>query len=224
MAAVIAHEVKNPLAGIRGAVQVIGSRLASDNNDATIVREIVSRIDGLNGLIQDLLLFARPPRPKPVPIEVSPLLAMTASLLRQDPALTGVHVEVVGSAPPVVADPDLLKLVFSNLFINGAHAMHGRGRISVSIESPAPWCRVAIRDEGPGIPADIRDKIFVPFFTTKSRGTGLGLPTAKRLIEAHQGTISVDCPSDGGTIVTVQLPLASSPASTPGAGPLLDSV
>jgi len=224
MAAVIAHEVKNPLAGIRGAIQVIGSRLPSDNKDVAILREIVSRIDGLNGLIQDLLLFARPPRPKPVPLDVSPLLAMTASLLRQDPALTGVQVDVNGSAPPIVADPDLLKLVFSNLLINGAHAMHGSGRIEVAIDSPASWCRVTIRDHGSGIPADIRDKVFVPFFTTKSRGSGLGLPTAKRLIEAHNGTIAIDCPPEGGTLVTVQLPLASSPSSIPGAGSVLDPV
>jgi two-component system, NtrC family, sensor histidine kinase PilS len=212
------------LAGIRGAIQVIGSRLPSDNKDVAILREIVSRIDGLNGLIQDLLLFARPPRPKPVPLDVSPLLAMTASLLRQDPALTGVQVDVNGSAPPIVADPDLLKLVFSNLLINGAHAMHGSGRIEVAIDSPASWCRVTIRDHGSGIPADIRDKVFVPFFTTKSRGSGLGLPTAKRLIEAHNGTIAIDCPPEGGTLVTVQLPLASSPSSIPGAGSVLDPV
>jgi two-component system, LuxR family, sensor kinase FixL len=224
MAAVIAHEVKNPLAGIRGAIQVIGGRLPTDSKDVAILREIVSRIDGLNGLIQDLLLFARPPHPKAVPIDVSPLLSMTASLLRQDPALTGVQVEVAGSAPPIVADPDLLKLVFANLLINGAHAMHGHGHIHVSVESPAPWCRVTIRDQGPGIPSDIRDKIFVPFFTTKSRGTGLGLPTAKRLIEAHHGTISIDCPPGGGTRVTVQLPLATSPSGPPSAGSVLDSV
>lgn len=137
--------------------------------------------------MQDLLLFARPPQPKPAPLEVWPLIAMTADLLSSDPALSGIRVEIEGSAPPILADPELLKIVFLNLLVNGAHAMQGRGRIRVSVAASDVSCRVTFIDGGPGIPADIRDKIFTPFFTTKARGTGLGLPTAKRLVEAHQG-------------------------------------
>ena len=77
-------------------------------------------------------------------------------------------------------------------------------------------CHVAFVDAGPGMPTEIREKIFTPFFTTKSRGSGLGLPTSKRLIEAHHGTISVDCPSDGGTTVTIRLPIAPSTARSAG--------
>lgn len=208
MAAVIAHEVKNPLAGIRGAVQVIGGRLAKDSREASVVGEILSRIDTLNGLIQDLLLFARPPRPRPAPVDVSPLVQTTAQLLNSDPSLSGVRIDVEGSAPPLAADAELLKIVFLNLLVNSAHAMRGEGRISVSISVDGGHCRVAFTDTGPGIPPDVREKIFTPFFTTKSRGTGLGLPTAKRLIEAHHGTIRVECPASGGTVVTIELPLA----------------
>lgn len=209
MAAVIAHEIKNPLAGIRGAVQVIGGRLPNESRDAAIVGEIVNRIDTLNGLIQDLLLFARPPRPKPSLVDVSPLVATTADLLTDDPALSGIEIHVEGSSPPVSADPELLKIVFQNLIVNGAQAMGGKGRISVWIHTTDETCHVRFVDAGPGIPSDIRQKIFTPFFTTKARGTGLGLPTAKRLIEAHQGTIHIDCPPTGGTTVTIRLPLAS---------------
>ena len=85
--------------------------------------------------------------------------------------------------------------------------MQGRGRIDVSVDAHAPWLRIAIADNGPGIPAEIRDKIFIPFFTTKSRGSGLGLPTAKRFVEAHDGRITIDAPPAGGTTVTLQLPL-----------------
>jgi signal transduction histidine kinase len=212
---VIAHEVKNPLAGIRGAVQVIGGRLAKDSREVAVVGEILSRIDTLNGLIQDLLLFARPPQPKPIPVDVSPLVRTTAELLSGDPALSGVRIEVEGSAPPLAGDAELLKIVFLNLLLNGAHAMRGAGRIRVSIDVAGAMCRVAFSDAGPGIPPDIREKIFTPFFTTKSRGTGLGLPTAKRLVEAHHGTIYIDCPPGGGTIVTVELPLATSTAGGP---------
>jgi len=206
MAAVLAHEVKNPLAGVRGAIEVIGSRLPADTRDAAVVKEIVSRIDSLNDLMKDLLLFARPPRPNPLPVEISLLVTSTAELLREDPALNAVQIDVEGSAPPMFADPGLLRIVFLNLMVNSAHAMRGEGHIKVSVQASGGGCCIAFEDSGPGIPVEIREKIFMPFFTTKSRGTGLGLPTAKRLIEAHRGTIDVRCPPGGGTTVTVQLP------------------
>ena len=220
MAAVIAHEVKNPLAGIRGAVQVIGGRLEKGTREAAVVGEILSRIDTLNGLIQDLLLFARPPRPRPAPVDVSPLIATTAELLNSDPALSGVRIDIEGSAPALAADAELLKIVFLNLLANSAHAMRGEGRIQVSIGVDGGYCRVAVADAGSGISPEIREKIFTPFFTTKSRGTGLGLPTAKRLIEAHHGTIRIECPPSGGTTVTVELPLAEARPR----GPVLESL
>ena len=206
MAAVLAHEVKNPLAAVRGAIEVIGTRLPSGTRDAAIVKEIVARIDSLNELMKDLLLFARPPRPNPLPVDIPPLLAATAELLKEDPALNAVRIDVQGTAPPVIADPGLLRIVFLNLMVNSAHAMRGDGQIKVLVEAVNGECRIAFEDNGPGIPPDIREKIFTPFFTTKSRGTGLGLPTAKRLIEAHRGTIDVRCPAGGGTTVIVQLP------------------
>jgi two-component system sensor kinase FixL len=215
MAAVIAHEVKNPLAGIRGAVQVIASRFAHDSRDAAVAGEIIARVDTLNSLIQDLLLFARPPQPKPLPTEASALVASTATLLRSDASLSGVHIDIEGSSPPIAGDPGLLTIVFQNLLVNSGHAMQGTGRIRVRIGTWQAMCELAFIDSGPGIPSDIREKVFTPFFTTKARGTGLGLATAKRLIEAHHGTVVVECPPEGGTIVTIRLPLAAAPV--PGA-------
>ncbi|MBI3401714.1 MAG: PAS domain S-box protein [Acidobacteria bacterium] len=207
MAAVIAHEVKNPLAGVRGAVEVIGKRLPSESRDRLVVKEILARIDGLNNMMTDLLLFARPPQPRPALVDVVPLIEMTASLISEDAALKDLRIDVGGAAPPVMADAELLKIVFHNLIVNGAHAMRGTGIINVSVKPVDRFCEIAVRDNGPGIPVDIRQKIFTPFFTTKSRGSGLGLPTAKRFVEAHHGLIAVDCPPSGGTTVTVQLPL-----------------
>jgi two-component system sensor kinase FixL len=209
MAALIAHEVKNPLAGIRGAVQLIGGRMPADNPDAAMMKEIVKRVDSLDAMMKDLLVFARPPKPKRTPTDVVPLIAATAGLLKEDEAARHVAVEIAGSAPPVPADGEMLKMVFHNLLINGAHAMHGQGRIHVRVSTVGLACQIAISDDGPGIPENLRDKIFIPFFTTKRRGTGLGLPTAKRFIEAHHGRITIDCPPSGGTIVTVRLPLAT---------------
>jgi signal transduction histidine kinase len=207
MAAVIAHEVKNPLAGIRGAVQVFGHQLSEGDPKTQILKEIVARIDALDQMMKDLLLFARPPKPKHAPTELVPLLTTTANLLSRDPALREVDVEVEGSAPPLSADQDMLRIVFQNLLINSAHAMQAKGRIRVAVSTADGMCDVVLTDSGPGIPAEIREKIFTPFFTTKSRGSGLGLPTAKRLIEAHNGQIAIDCPPEGGTSVSIRLPL-----------------
>jgi signal transduction histidine kinase len=117
------------------------------------------------------------------------------------------QITLEGSAPLVRGDAELLKIVFQNLLINGAHAMSGRGELRVRLGVSGQLAAVAFADAGPGIPPDVREKIFTPFFTTKVRGTGLGLPTAKRLIEAQGGSMDVDCPTIGGTTVTVHLPL-----------------
>ena len=210
MAAVIAHEVRNPLAGIRGAVQTIGAQLPAESQSTVMVREIVTRIDSLNEMMKDLLLFARPPQPRPSPTEIIPLVQLTANLLTEDPALRNIHIDVAGSAPAVSADAEMLKIVFQNLLVNSAQAMGGEGRIRVDVKRAEAWCLVAFTDHGPGIPPDVRDKIFTPFFTTKARGSGLGLPTAKRLVEAHNGQISIECPAAGGTTVTVKLPASAS--------------
>jgi two-component system sensor kinase FixL len=212
MAAVIAHEVKNPLAGIRGAIQVFGSRLPADEANARVMNEILTRIDSLDQMMKDLLLFARPPHPRRTAVDVVPLVATTASLLRQDPAVRDIPIDVEGAAPPVLADPDMLRIVFQNLILNSAHAMRGQGSIRITASVVDGHCELSFADTGPGIPQDIRDHIFTPFFTTKSRGSGLGLPTAKRLIEAHHGEIAIHCPPSGGTTVLVRLPLNDVPA------------
>jgi len=207
MAAVIAHEVKNPLAGIRGAIQVVASRSTQDGPLPHVLKEVIARIDALDQMMKDLLLFARPPKPRRVRTDVVPLLEMTATLLGQDPALRELTIEVGGSSPPVSADPDMLRIVFQNLIINGAHATQGKGSLRVVIDTLDSTCQIAFIDDGPGIPLEIREKIFAPFFTTKAKGSGLGLPTTKRLIEAHDGRVAIDCPPAGGTTVTVHLPL-----------------
>ena len=206
MAAVLAHEIKNPLAGIRGAIQVIGARLPAASRDSAIIKEIINRVDALNGLMKDLLLFARPPQPRPAVVDLASLVSSTADFLTNDPALNDLRVTVGGAAPPIAADADLLQIVFVNLLVNGAHAMGNRGTIRVSLAVVGSACQIDFIDHGPGIPAELRDKIFTPFFTTKSRGSGLGLPTAKRLIEAHGGSITFACPPEGGTMVSIRLP------------------
>jgi two-component system sensor kinase FixL len=212
MAAVVAHEVKNPLAGVRGAIQVISGRLPAGSRDAQVMKDIIARLDALNELMKDMLLFARPPQPKLAPVNLVPLLKMVADLVRQDPALKELAVNVEGSSPSVLGDAELLKIITQNLLLNSAHAMDGRGAVEVAVSVDGNGCTISVADTGPGIPSDVREKLFTPFFTTKARGTGLGLSTAKRLIEAHGGTIAITCPPTGGTTVILRLPLPETSA------------
>ncbi len=209
MAAVIAHEVKNPLAAVRGAIQVIGKRLPVGSREVSVVSDIIARLDTLNQLVKDLLLFARPPQPHPLPLDVSVVLKATAVLLSQDAAHAGMRVTIAGQSPQVMADAELLKIVFINLFVNSSQAMSGRGEVRIAIEAADGACVIVVTDTGPGIPQAVLDRLFTPFFTTKSRGTGLGLSTVKRLVEAQDGSILMESPQTGGTRATVRLPLAN---------------
>jgi two-component system CheB/CheR fusion protein len=212
MAAVVAHEVKNPLAGIRGALQVIGGRMAESSRDRAIVGDIVARLDSLNEIVHDLLVFARPREIRPAPVSLAELVEGTAALLRKDPAYATVNVQITGGRPTIQADAEQLQVVFLNLLLNAAQASGTGGEVRVDISSADGFSRVRIVDFGPGIAPEVRERIFEPFFTTKHRGTGLGLPTARRVIERHHGTIEFECPAGGGTVVTVTLPVDAKPA------------
>lgn len=207
MAAVVAHEVKNPLAAIKGALQVIGGRLPAESRDGAIVGEVIARVDSLNDIVQDLLVFAKPRDPQLTPVPLAELLVSTAALVRRDPAHAAVGITVSGSRPVVPVDLEQMKTVFLNLLLNAAQASGASGRIAVTIAADDLAATVAIADDGPGIPADVLPKVFEPFFTTKHRGTGLGLPTARRVVERHRGTLDLACPASGGTVVTVTVPM-----------------
>jgi signal transduction histidine kinase len=206
MAAVVAHEVKNPLAAVRGAIQVIGGRLPPENRDAAVIHQVIARLDALDELMRDMLLFARPPKAQFMAVDIAALARETSELVSQDAGLHEVRFEVHGTAPAVNADPNLMKSVLLNLLLNAAHASQRAATVRTTITDMDRFCCITVADAGPGIPPEIRERIFVPFFTTKARGTGLGLPTAKRLVEAHSGHIRVECPPGGGTVVTIELP------------------
>lgn len=207
MAAVVAHEVRNPLAGIRGALQVIGRRLAEGSREREISHEIISRIDTLNNIVQDLLQFARPRQPVLADIPIAGVVQETVSLLREDPALRDLDIRVDADVT-VAADREQIKLALLNLLMNSAQAMKGHGRIEISAQRVAEVVELHIVDQGPGIPDSVRERLFEPFFTTKHRGTGLGLATTRRILEAHRGSVELRCPPEGGTIAVLKLPAA----------------
>ena len=207
MAAIVAHEVRNPLAGIRGAIQVIGKRLAAGSPEHGVANEILTRIDTLNDIVQDLLLFARPRQPLLETVAIRRLLDTTVTLLREDPRFKDVAIVIEPTEAQIIGDPEQLKLVLLNLLLNGAQAMDGRGTITVQARALKGWHELRIFDQGAGIPAEVRDHLFEPFFTTKHRGTGLGLATARRILEGHGGDVTLDCPPGGGTVAVVRLPI-----------------
>ena len=206
MAAVVAHEVKNPIAGIRGALQVITSRMPADQRDRGILIDIITRLDGLNRIVQDMLMFARPRALRQEPIPLGLLLRDTASLIERDAMMSNLEISVIGETD-ITGDREMLQVVFQNILMNAAQAMEGEGRIDVTISNVDGRCRVAVADRGPGMPEEVCEKAFDAFFTTKHRGTGLGLPIAKRVVEAHGGTIHIDVPPSGGPAISVELPL-----------------
>jgi len=211
MAAVVAHEVRNPLAGIRGAVQVMGRRLTPGSREQAIVKEVVTGIDSLNHIVEDLLLFARPRTPTLSRVPVIGFLRETLSLLAEDARFRDMSIHVDAPDVMMVADPDQLKLVLRNLLINSAQAVDGRGEIRIVVRVAEGWSEIRIVDQGPGIPAPLRDMVFDPFFTTRHRGSGLGLPTARQIVEAHGGLLELDCPPEGGTTAIIRLPAPEKP-------------
>jgi two-component system CheB/CheR fusion protein len=211
MAAVVAHEVRNPLAGIRGAVQVLGRRLPAATAQQSVIGEVIKRIDTLNEIVDDLLQFARPHQPVLKPFPFSSLVGGTIALLREDPRFADVGIDVAVEDVHLVGDLEQLKLVLLNLLINAAEAMGGRGLIRMAARTVPGWRELRIADQGPGIPPEARDHLFEPFFTTKHRGTGLGLATARRILAGHGGTLDLECPAGGGTTAIVRLPIGTVP-------------
>lgn len=214
MAAVLAHEVRNPLAGIKGAIEVILSRRPPDDPERPIMRDIISRIESLGDLLNDLMVFARP---RPPAFRMVPVLAIVeeaASMVRRDPVCRELDLVVVGDEVEAAIDPELIRGTLLNLLLNAAQAVSGRGRVTVAVRRADARVEVVVRDTGPGIPTDIRNQVFEPFFTTKTRGGGLGLSIARRTAELHGGSLEAECPAEGGTVMTLLLPMHQ-----PGAAP-----
>jgi PAS domain S-box-containing protein len=207
MAAVLAHEVRNPLAGIRGAMQILMGRREAGDPERGVMEEIVERTASLDALINDLLMFARPRPPRLSEVDLRAVAQEAVAALQHDPAAHNVVMCVDGGPLRVHADAELLRATLVNLLLNAAQAMGGAGTVTVEIGERGDTAEVRVRDNGPGIPEDIREQVLEPFFTTKTRGGGLGLPIAQRAAELHGGRLALMCPSEGGTVVTLTLPV-----------------
>ncbi len=207
----LAHEIKNPLAGLSGALELLAEDLAGNPRQAEMVGEMRHQVARLGRTMESLLSFARPPRPRLRESDLNLTLEKVLFLVRQQRKLGSVEVEAdLGSMPPVMADSERLEQVFLNICLNACQAMGtDGGRLVVRSRVVDGRVTVTVEDTGPGIPESVRPHLFKPFFTTKREGNGLGLAISARIVAEHGGTIGYRCPLGGGTTFTVGFPPAA---------------
>ena len=215
LAAGVAHEVRNPLGVIRASASMVQESFDEDDESHRACRFICEEIDRLNGLITSLLTFARPTEIHPRAVSLEKVLDRALQLADEDLRKRGVEVErsATGVVPEVVADPDLLAQLVFGLLTNAGEAVDEGGRIALRVEPDRESLAIEVADSGPGIEAVDAERVFEPFFTTKASGTGLGLPMAARIAQAHRGHIEVvqdrgAGPEGGGACFRIHLPLA----------------
>ena len=209
MAAAVAHEIKNPLAGIGGAVKVIGRAFPADDPRSEVVQEIQRQVRRLDETIRDLLTFAKPTHPRFASLRLRELGERILRVLAEEPDLKSHRVELdVPETIEVRADPQLMENILLNLLLNAGQALGAApGRIVLrAVAGGARTVRISVHDDGPGIPEDVLKRLFRPFFTTKTRGTGLGLTIVRKYVRVMGGRIEVQTRPGEGTTFTVVLP------------------
>ena len=224
MAVGLAHEIRNPLGAIRGAVQLLSRELGAESRLQEYTSVLLTEVDRVNRIIAMLLDLARPVPVRPVPLNLHQLLERVA-LLTEETARTR-RMTIVRrydpSLPPVLGDEDRLVQVFHNLVRNAMESMADGGRVTLATRAsrnplfgkmdlgggPRSMVEAQVIDEGSGIPAGARARIFDPFFTTKDHGLGLGLAICHQILEQHRGAIDIESEEGRGTTVTCFLPVA----------------
>lgn len=209
LAASLAHEIRNPLASIEGASEVLESPATSEDVRREFLGIVRKESRRLNRLLTNLLDFARPRRPEYQEVDIERLIDSVTSLLAPTAEKAGIQFRkrLPERMPCVQSDPEQLKQVLLNITINAVQAMPEGGEITIGVEQTDGEALISIRDEGTGIPSEQLDKIFDPFFTTKDNGTGLGLSVAHQIITQHGGIITAQRNAARGTTFFIALPL-----------------
>jgi two-component system nitrogen regulation sensor histidine kinase GlnL len=220
LAAGLAHEIKNPLGGIKGAAQLLAMELGSESplKEYTVV--MIREVERVNSIIEELMDLARPRPPQLGEVDLAQILGDI--VLFQKEAHRGKEIEFVlsldPSIPPLRGDENLLTRLFLNLIKNAAEAIERKGRVEVVTKvaseyhlnkpgsRPVPFIVVEVRDNGRGMPEEELEKIFTPFYTTKNRGSGLGLATCQKIVNEHGGLLKMDSTPNEGTTCIVSLP------------------
>ncbi len=226
MAAGIAHELKNPLAGIEVMAGLLRRQVQDSPDAQSLLADIISEAKLANAIVVEMLEFVRPIRLQVEQTDMANVLKQSitnaeSKVPRRD---IRIDVEVARGLPLMDGDDNQLCQVFSNLLTNAFEAMNGTGHVVLraSLESlaqdpgfaadapePTPIIVVDVIDDGPGVPAHLSDRIFNPFFTTKTTGSGLGLPIVRKIVDAHDGRIDLTSEPGRGTRFRVTLPVSS---------------
>jgi signal transduction histidine kinase len=218
MAAAIAHEVKNPLAGIEVNAGLLRRRIPDVPAAQEMLTRIIDEAKMANAIVQEVLEFVRPMRLQVDHASIHAAVQSAVTLADTKVARGGidVRIEVPRELPPIQGDSHQLAQLFTNLLTNAYEAMEGRGRVVVSAEmvqlpDPDAGRRAAVlvevADDGPGMAPEVADKIFDPFFTTKAKGSGLGLAIVRKIVDAHDGKIDMRSAPQRGTSIRVTLPV-----------------
>jgi len=224
MAAAIAHEVKNPLAGIEVMAGILKRQLTESPDAQNILADIIKEAKMANVIVQEVLAFVRPLRLQVEDVSLGDVVrdAVTMAESHWQKGKIEIRVEVPESLRPIQGDPHQLRQIFTNFVTNAFEAMNGAGTIEITAiaidgeeestaaeQTPGPMVMITITDTGPGIPPEVMDRIFSPFFTTKPQGSGLGLAIVRKIVDAHDGRIDVGQRPGGGTVFRVTLPVRS---------------
>lgn len=214
MAAQITHEVRNPLASIGLYAELLGDEISDAPEARRLVTSITSEVDRLTEITETYLRFARLPRPKLDREDLPGLVASVAEFARAELLQAGIVLETdLGSAVEVAADESQMRQALLNLIRNAREAMAGGGRLKIAVRARegSGWAEIAVTDSGAGVAAEHLSKIFDPFFSTKAKGTGLGLALVQQIAAEHGGRIEVESPASGGTTFRMVIPTWGQP-------------
>jgi two-component system nitrogen regulation sensor histidine kinase GlnL len=225
MAAAIAHEVKNPLAGIEVMAGVLKRQLTESEDAQSILRDIIKEAKMANAIVVEVLDFVRPIRLQVERISLADVMrdAMSMAESHVPRGKVQLALDLPEDLAPIQGDPHQLRQLFTNLLTNAFEALGGVGNVRLAAEQlsndeeagnaevqAVPMIQVEVSDDGPGMPADVMERIFSPFFTTKPQGSGLGLAIVRKIVDAHDGRIDVSARPEGGTRFRVTLPVSGS--------------
>ncbi len=220
MAAIIAHEIRNPMAGVLGALKVMSAEMRDDNPRKDIFKEMVSQLERMNDSLSDLLSYAKPALPVISDTDVNGMIERTLTLAASKADASGITTEthLDPGLPTIPADQRLLQQVLWNIVQNSLQAMTNAGTLTITTAymresggNHTGSVSIVIRDSGVGISASRLQTVFDPFYTTKVKGTGLGLAVSKQIVEQHHGTITIESEAGAGTAVTIVLPAGRPP-------------
>jgi two-component system sensor histidine kinase AtoS len=216
LAAGLAHEIKNPLAGIKGSIQVMVETTDIAQEDRSLILKAIDEIKRIETLLKSLLNFAKPPKLQLMPTDINDLLDKAIALSLKHPSLApngsktiNVLKDFDSDLYEIMADPMQLQQVFLNLMFNAIEAMPQGGALAIKtlLDDADNMLHIAISDSGKGMDPLILDQIFLPFFTTKRKGSGLGLSICQRLVDQHGGSISAESAPGKGTVFTLLIPI-----------------